>query len=486
MKMRTVAVAVAAVVLGYPASSWFLGQQVHGTLDTQYQKLSGNPFLQVKERNVESGVFESVEVVTFELMPGIADAVNKSMQKRAEQQAAANEEAEQGETPTPAAKPEPMAPLRFTVRTVFKHGPLPGFAGLGAAKAHSELVLDAPRHPVLVALYGDKAPLTVDTDFGFTGGGHQVVLSPAVDSTLENKSKISWGEFRVETDFSRGLADYTMTGGLPFFKLQSGNDAGVVSATALLIDARQKRLFEDDDFTFTGPMKITLEALDVANPTGMAFNVEKLAFTSDSSGQGDFLDAKAGYSLQKLTVGPEVIGPSQIDIGMRHFHARSLSDINKEYMKMFKNPTFFSEGAAPDMSMFKAMAKPAQTILENSPEIAIDKLELSLPQGKVAGQVTVRLPNAKVGDLSVATENPLVLMGLASAVEIEGKLSFPEVLLLAAGEDKAAMVPGLVGQGYVVQESGNLSTSFKYAAGQMTVNGKTVDMGQMAAGGQRQ
>lgn len=487
MKMRTVAALVAAVILGYPASSWFLGRQVHSTLDTQYEKLRNYPLIQVKERKVDSGVFESLEVVTFEVMPGIADAVNKSIQKRAEQQMEAEsvgregeaQDQEQGVVTAPATMPEPMAPLRFTVRTVFKHGPLPGLTGVGAAKAHSELVLDAPRHPMITTLYGDKVPLTVDTDFGFTGGGHQVVLSPAVDSTLENKNKISWGELRIEIDFSRGMADYTMTGGLPFFKLQSSDNTGTVSATALLMEAKQKRLFEDDDFTYTGPARITLETLNVANPAGVAFSVEKLAITSDSSSQGDFLDVKAGYSLQKLTVGPEVIGPSQIDIGMRHFHARALSDINKEYMKMFNNPSLFSEGAAPDPVIFKAMANPARTILESSPEIAIDKLEVALPQGKMTGQVVVRMPNAKIGDLSVAAENPLVLMGLVSAVEVDGKVAIPEALLLAAAKDRAEMVPAMVSEGYIVQENGVISTSFKYATGQLTVNGKPVNLGQM-------
>ena len=229
-------------------------------------------------------------------------------------------------------------------------------------------------------------------------------------------------------------------------------------------------------------MKLVLDKLDVATSKGFAFSAEKLAFDSDSSGQGDFMDAKAGYGLQKLTVGPEVIGPSQLDIGVRHIHARSMSEINKEYMKIVQDPAFFSQ-ETPDLSKFKVMAKPMQTILENSPELGIDKLELSLPQGKVTGQVVLRLPNAKVGDLSVAAENPLVLMGLATAVEVEGKLTVPEVLMQTAGDSANAMLPAMIGEGYIVQDKGMLSTNFKYATGQLVVNGKNVDLGKMGGAG---
>lgn len=481
MKVRTVAAAVLVVALGYPATSWFLGQQVNSTLETQYQKLTDNPFIQLRERKVETGVFESVETATFELMPAFFQAMNKAQQGNSAAPAG-----EGGESAVPQVNPAPMEPLRFTTRSVIKHGPFPGLAGFGAANAHTELVLDNPRNPILTMLYGDKAPLTIDTAFGFGGGGHQVALSPAVDSTVDGQTKVSWGELKLEMDFTRELASYTMTGGLPFFKLQSADASTLVSVSALAIDAKQKRLFDDDAYTYTGPVSVTLETVDVASLQGPSFVVEKLRFASDVVGQGEFLDLLGSYGVQKLKIGTETVGPSQIDIGFRHVNARALSEVNKEYMKLLQSGKLFTAGATPDMGMFKSMAKPLQTILEGSPEFAIDKLEIGLAQGKVAGQVVVRLPSAKVGDLAAAAENPLVLMGLASAMELEGKLSIPEVLLLAAGEDKAAMVPGLVGEGYVVQENGSLSTNFKYATGQMTVNGKKVDMGQMAAGGQRQ
>jgi uncharacterized protein YdgA (DUF945 family) len=218
----------------------------------------------------------------------------------------------------------------------------------------------------------------------------------------------------------------------------------------------------------------------------VTFVAEKLRVASDVVSQGDYLDMAASYGAQKLRFGPETFGPSQIDIGIRHIHARAISDINKEYMKLIQSGKFFEPGAPRDMGVFKPMAKPLQTILEGSPEIAIDKVELGLAQGKVDGQIVVRLPNAKVGDLAAAAENPLVLMGLVSALEVEGKFALPEALALsAAGEEKAAMFPAMVGEGYLVQKDGVFSTTFKYAAGQLAVNGKNVNMEQFGAGARR-
>lgn len=494
MKARTVAVLVVALAAGYPATSWFLGHQVSSGLEKQYAKLADNPFVQVRERKLESGVFESVETVTLELMPAFFKAINEAKAAKAADQVelaaateaeSADEEATSGEAaPTPAPAAAPMEPLRFTLRTVIKHGPFPGFAGFGAAQAHTELVLDAPRNPVVTTLYGDKSPLTADTTFGFLGGGHQVVLSPAVDATLENQAKVSWGEVKMEVDFTRDVASYAATGGMPFLKFEPADASGTMSMTALAFDTKQKLLFEDDPYSYIGPMALTVDNMDFAGSNGVAFAAEKLRVASDVVSQGEFLDISASYGAQTLKFGPETVGPSQIDIGFRHINAKAVSDMNKEYVKLIQSGEMFVMGTSPDMSKFKPMAQPLKTIIEGSPEIAIDKLEIGLPQGKVTGQVAFRLPNAKIGDLEEAAKNPLVLMGLATAVEVEGKFAVPEVVVVSAvGEDKAAMVPAMVGEGYLVQENGTLSTNFKYATGQLAINGKNVNLGQLGGGG---
>jgi len=138
----------------------------------------------LRDRKVETGVFESVEVATFELMPTFFQAMNSATRKGGAEQGQANDE-----PVTPQAAPTPMEPVRFTTRSVIKHGPFPGFAGFGAAQGHTELVLENPRSPTVAKLYGDASPVTMDTEFGFAGGGHQVLLSPAVDTTWTTKRK---------------------------------------------------------------------------------------------------------------------------------------------------------------------------------------------------------------------------------------------------------------------------------------------------------
>lgn len=488
MKARNIAILVGALVVAYPASSWYLGRQVNSTLETQYQKLAEYPFLKLVDRKYEGGVFQSTETATFEVMPELFKAMNAARNKQNQE----NEDADESEggeqaDATPAAPAAPTEPLRFTTRSVIKHGPLPGFAGFGAASAHTELVLDEPRNPVIVELYGDKTPLQVDTTFGFGGGGRQVATSPAVEATLKDQTKLSWGEVRLVMDFERDMASYTASGGVPLIKIESGGSAGVVSLKDVKLEAKQKRMFEDDALSFVGPSTFSVAALDITGANGMPVVAENIVISSDSSMQGDFMDGKVGYGLQSLKIGPQVIGPSQIDIGIRHIHARSMSQINREYLKLMQNEQFMASGGEPNFELFKPMAKPMQTILESSPELAIDKLDLSLPQGKMTGKMVIRLPNAKVGDLETVAANPLVLMGLATAFELDGDLAMPEALVMeTVGEERASMLAGLESEGYLKHADKVYSMTFKYAAGELKVNDKPVNMGQLGgmAGGQ--
>ena len=458
MKKGAVVAVVAGLVIAYPASSWVLGRQVHGYFEEEYQKLADNSLIKVQDRKIESGVFESVETVTFEFMPALFGAMLNAKSEPAD----------------PAAPPP--EPIRFTTRSTIKHGPFPGLAAFGAGVVHTELVLDNPRHPLLAKLYGDKTPLTIDTTVGFGGGGHQVMLSPAVDTTLEDNSHMSWGEIQLASDFTRGMASYTMTGGAPFFKLASADGSTNVEVTALAIDGKQARLFEDNASFYTGPVQFTVAKVDVRGPDGRGLSAEQLRFASDTVSQGEFLDITASYGFQSLKLDTENVGPSQLDIGLRHLHAKALADAQKEYMNLIYGGKLVAAGNPPDLSLFKPLAKPFKTLLEGSPEFAIDKFEVQLPEGNIAAKVSVRLPNAKIGDLEAAAENPLVLMGLVSALETDGQIAVPEALVLAAtGEGKAAMIPAMIQEGYLINQNGTLSTTFKYATGQLVINGKKLD-----------
>ncbi|MEW6445459.1 MAG: YdgA family protein [Pseudomonadota bacterium] len=469
MKKLILAGLVVTPLAAYPAASWLMGQQAERLLGEQYAQLEGNVYLKLHARDTQRGVFNTVETATFEWLPSIgkplAQALCESSAKAEGAPACSN----------------PTEPLRFTVRTTIQHGPLPGLSTLALATAHSELVLAEPRHPVLASLYGDKTPLTVDTVFRFGGDGHQSMKSPAVDFTADDQTRLQWGEFNLEGDFTRGAKSVRFTGGLPFVKALSPEGAPLLDMSDMRMEGTQTRLFDDDPYLYAGPVKLTLARLDIPRKGEDDQNVliEGLAFRGNVIQKEAFLDLEGGYAVDVFRLGEERFGPVRLDAAFRHMEARSLSRFYRDYTRLVQDGDLreaLAGGAKPDLALFKPLLEPARVLLENSPEFSIDRLDITLPKGTLQGNAVVRLPNAKVGNLADAAANPLVLMGLASALEAEVRMSVPEALAVEwAGEDQAAMIPVLTQEGYIQNAGGVLSSRLSYARGEITVNGKKLD-----------
>jgi uncharacterized protein YdgA (DUF945 family) len=259
-------------------------------------------------------------------------------------------------------------------------------------------------------------------------------------------------------------------------KIDSADGRNTLDVGTIKLSGEQRRLFEDNPSLYIGPVEMTVAKLDARAPDGKTLAAEGLRIAGDVAEHDAFLDISVSYGFQSLNVAGQNIGPSRLDLGLRHLDAKSLSDFHRAYMKLASDPDFPPKGGKIDPAVFKTLQQPLTVIFQKSPEFGIDQLELDLPAGKISGKLSARLPGDKVGNLEEATADPTVLKRTLAMVETDAELAVPEALLRSVlGEARAPMLDQLLEVGYLKRQGEHLATKLKYADGKIVVNGKPVD-----------
>ncbi|HES75466.1 MAG TPA: DUF945 domain-containing protein [bacterium] len=453
MKKTAIALVLAVPVIAYPAASWVIGGQVDALFVKQYAQLEENEVVKLVERKMQRGIFSSEEVVTFELKPEFMELLREQAEGAEPQQA--------------------LEPVRFAVRTRINHGPLPAFSSVGLGTAHTELELN---HPLITELYAGKSPLTSDATVDFSGTTHALIRSPAVESVVDGVMS-SWGEFVLDLSYDRNMTEWRYQGGLPFIKLRAEDGSHSLEMNNFALEGQQTRLFADNQYLYTGPVKVTLQSLETK---GMSeeqppMRLNNLLVQTNVTEKAGFVDILAGYSIDSIQLGEVVYRAAHFDLALRHLEAKALAELNRVAQKMDVDAQ-----SEFDMAQFTPMLRPTQALLENSPEFSIERMGVTTPEGEVKASAMVKLPNANIGNLEMAVENPLILMGLASVVEANVQLALPQSLLMAnLSEEQAEMLPALIQSGYVLEKSNQLLTRISYAQGKATINGQPIDPGMM-------
>ncbi|HMV52561.1 MAG TPA: YdgA family protein [Rhodocyclaceae bacterium] len=483
MKTSRAVALVAAPIGAYLLASWIVGAKVQSALDEQYKILEGLPYIKVADRKYERGLFSATETVTFEVMGDMFRALQKA-QKEA---AAADPEAAAADTVV-------LEPLRFTVRSSFKHGPLPGFSTLAAATSDSELVLDDKTMQELKPVLGDNKPLTAHTVYRFDGGGVSNISSPAFSMNMpgdspENVGKLAWQGFTATMEFDKGLANYRMTGDAPRMQMTDRNGSFVMSG--LKFEADQKRIFDDEPMLYSGTQRMTVAQFDIAavkegeKQSPVAF--KQLVVDVAMPVNGEFVDVIEKIGAASLQIGDKRYGPGNFDFSIRHLHARTVARFYREMMKLYSDPAVFTAAGDPARAL-APLAEPGKELLKHNhnPEFRIDRFRFKSDMGEAAVSASVKLQDAKPEEFS----NPLMLLG---KLEAAADIQLPEALLgtLAASRmpggteaaddpETAAMqaqmleqqLAGLAGQGLVTREGGQVKSKIEFRGGQLTVNGK--------------
>ncbi len=473
--LAVLVVAGLVIIAAYSASAWYLGRQVELAVSEPYKQLESVPYVKIVKREYRRGIFTSDETVTLELFGNLTQFIEQSQR----QNAARSPEA------TPA---EPFKPIRFTVRSRIKHGPLADGKDVAAAAVDSELEVDERFKPALAKVLGDRKMLTAHTIYHFDGDGESAVTSPAFVTAIPGDGasppdRLSWGGVNATVRFAKEFASYTMQGEAPKLEVEGGKGVHMV-VEGMRFDMLSKRVFDDEPLLHAGKQKFTIAQARIDGP--MLANdvvvVTQFAYDVNAPINGEFIDVVARIGVQDARFGESNYGPAHFDMSVKRLHARTLAQLQRAMLKMYSDPAAFAADAKNPGAAFGPLAQPALVLLGHNPEISLDRVSFKTPQGEVLLAARAKFNDIKPDDLK---QPPVLIAKLDASADI----SFPEGLLMvpygikpdsaeamqAQMQMRGKQIAALVEQGYIRREGGMVASRLEFRNGQFTVNGKPFD-----------
>ena len=468
-KIASMTLTLAVIGVAYTASAWYLGKNVEAKVNQQYDNLmASQPYLKIVDRDYRRGIFQSEETVTLALADKIAAAGGPDAQ-----------------------------PLELKFHSRIQHGPFPGFSTLGAATSETELVLSDETQAKMRKLLGDASPFLQSSHIQFDGSGSAHFSSPRFEVEFPDKQgelrRITWEGFDGRMDFTPDARAFTLHLLAPKLEISDSNGVAM-TLSDIAFEGDQQQMFEDLPFLYSGTSHFAIGKLSIDDGKGKTgpVVVQRLVYDVDIPRQGDYLDVITRTGADNLSIGKESIGPAHMDISFRHLHARAVAALNQKMMSIYSDPNL--QGGSPEAlvgQMAAQLQEDAQTILAHDPQINIDRLSLSNPDGEAKLAAQVKLVGLTLEEIT----NPFMLM---TKIEANGDLSLPEEMIVqllrkppfssqgiaelspeeieargkAAADQFQMQVAMLTDQGYLNREGNLVKTNLSFKAGQLKINGK--------------
>lgn len=513
-KTTRIALVAVPLALAYPAAAWLIGMQVETAIARNYDLIADNPSLQIVDRDYRRRLFGATETLTLELFANLTQLATQQRQ----QALAAN----------PGMTLPPVRPMRVTVRSEIRHGPLPGLSTFAAAVVDSELVLDDALGAQLTGLFGEQKPLQTHTVYRFDGGGVSTLSSPPFSTYWPaaegaGQNTLAWDGLTMSVDFERGLRRYALRAEAPRLEFKASR-GGQATLLGMRLEGAQQRIFEDDPLLYGGTHKLSLARITVGGEDGgEPVEMRRAHYEAEVPLKGDFIDLIGRFGSESLRIAGTDYGPARYDVSVRHVHARTMAKLYREAMRISADAEMQAAAQTSPGQLLAPLAGPALELLGYDPEISIDRLSFRTPHGDAVLSARVKLNAAQAQDFA----NPLLLLAkLDAGVDLHVPEAFvgeiavnamPAIPAGAGGELPAAptdevqpsaeegvavadaaladlaarreilrqRIAGLVAQGLLVREGGELRAQLAVRDGGMTVNGQPFNplaIGTPAAG----
>jgi uncharacterized protein YdgA (DUF945 family) len=148
--------------------------------------------------------------------------------------------------------------------------------------------------------------------------------------------------------------------------------------------------------------------LQLIEGTPIKLNLENLAYAGDIKEAGEFINGSAKIDLAKLILDGQAYGPAVLIAEANHLHGKTLAKIGDELTIIQKQNLDSEQLTAALTHLAKTHGLP---LLQNDPQLAIKKLEVKLPDGKIHFTGEVGLKGFVAADL----DKPVDLVNKISA-----------------------------------------------------------------------
>ena len=384
-----------------------------------------------------------------------------------------------------AAGPAASAPPTVMLRQRVEHGPLPGFASIGAAVIHTELVLPDSARKTATELFGDKPPLSARTTVGFGGATHSLITMPAFELKGPKGEQFVFKGLQANVRNSGSALHYEMS--MPGLDITGQDDKGA-AAQMKLAGLRAQGEASGTGSPWIRPGKGEAEiaslAFSAVSPASagvppVAFTLNQLKLVSDTTLAQDLLSGTTRITGQG-TVGSVKLDKIELQGSVKRLHAPTYEKLVKRLVD--GGGACDPQVAAAPQLLMSQLQQDLASLLPFGPEYALDKLLLEI-DGK-RGELSYSVGVAGVTAAELQAPLPALLM---SKGRIKGQAKLPVVWIeqtlanfggppqkdpAAQAEMTNLMLAKLTGEGYAVRDGEMLSSQLSFENGVLLVNGK--------------
>ncbi len=492
MNKKVVLGAAVVLVPVYVAASWGLGRAAHAHFDRFEQSLNEQAvaIFKIADRTYTPGVFTSEERFTFELNKEIFGEIFESKGDDdvgeldsldgddAELQDATDEYVARGSNETP----------RITVLHKIQHGPLPGFRSLGLARIESTLELSEAVRAEIAEVLGDNEPLLVTSLIGFTGAGSSTITSPAFEYD-DDGEKLSWQGFEANFNYGRDISSLECDFKAPGMELTDKNGVNArLGEISFVCDL--ERAF---DSLYVGTAAVNIAFMHHAGPAE-SVEIEQISYATDIRKDGDYVDMGLDLGVGRMVMEGFTINDVRYDLAINHLHGPTYAAMQRELEESVAASA--TNDPAGTAGLFAAFGEYLPQLLEHSPQLVIERIGFSMPEGETGLKGTIQLKDFTRDDLAEGGSMAL-LAKLDASVDVwmsaglltrDWTRTAPNAQEDVSDGPSAAekiemmqmQVAQLEQQGYIKRSGDRFESHIEFKSGALTANGKP--LGPMGGG----
>lgn len=369
----------------------------------------------------------------------------------------------------------------LTWRDRIQHGPLPGFAGFGAARIDSELVLSDAQRAELKELTGqEQFEAKLRTSIGFGGNSKTWLDVPAFTYQDASQMRVSFKGLSALLNLKAdGSARYEYN--LPEYSVNAtgtGPGAGMMMRFTGL--KGQGEGMAPLWWAFSGKGSGNAQGMDMQlpGPDGQVrsvFSLQDLSFTQDGKLQNGLYGATVDMKGKGMAAGKPLEAVS-MQFSMKNLHAESYG----RFVQNLMNTSCPAEGANP-MEQAERMLEPLKALLPHNPSMSLDALKVTLGGKTLSLSYSLGTQGVSAEDLKAPSLMPVMMKKaqvtagfeasiamLVELTELVGKPVPPEVIEQGVAQAEA--------QGMLVRKGDAVSSSVELREGNLKVNGKAMPL----------
>jgi uncharacterized protein YdgA (DUF945 family) len=374
------------------------------------------------------------------------------------------------------------------MRSEVTHGPFPGFTAIGTGRIDTKFVWSKEVREKLDKVLPGREPVEIATLLGFLGGMSSHVTSPAFDFKDE-KTTVAWKGFEGDFSVGRNMGSMDCDATAPGLSVYDADGAGAKLET-LKLTCDGERMF---DALYNGTVNFEIANLE-GNAKGGAspMRMQKLSYSSDVRTDGEYVDVAVKAGVGALNYMQYDLSDLKYHLSLRHLHGPTYAALARKMQESWMSS--MSGDPASSLALAGAFGEYGPQLLEHSPQLVIDHIGFSAPEGEFGIKGTAELAGFKKDDFAT----PQSRAALAGKVVANADVWISEALLnkdwsapVAATDvsnEKApraedaqnpSKVEGLrqqvaafEQQGFVTRKDGQLHTHIEFKGGALTANGK--------------